>query len=133
MLDLIFRTVFLAVVFACGANAFASDELSTQTSSQSAVTVKVTPHNLQAAVWEFDVVFDTHSQELRDDLMKEAVLVTAGGAQASPVDWKGDPPGGHHRKGILRFNALNPAPDKVVLLISRPGEKEPRTFQWNQK
>lgn len=49
-----------------------------QTSMGSGVTVKVTAHNISAdsEVWSFAVVFDTHSQDLSDDPMSSAVLVS---------------------------------------------------------
>lgn len=103
----------------------------TLSDTQSAVTVKVTPRVMQGDIWEFEVVFDTHSQELKDDLLKTAVLVPAGGSAVSPLDWKGDPPSGHHRKGVLRFNAVKPMPASVELRIDRPGEQKPRSFRWS--
>jgi hypothetical protein len=126
------RSVLLAAVSLWCCLAIA-EGLPAQSNNQSAVTIKVTPKNLQAAVWEFDVVFDTHSQELKDDLLKTAVLIAADGTQVSPVNWQGDPPAGHHRKGVLRFNALKPAPAKIALRISRPGETKPRNFEWELK
>lgn len=113
-----------------GSTAAAAQNLPSLSSTESAVTVKVTPRSLQGATWEFDVVFDTHTQELRDDLMKNAVLVMADGRQVRPVEWKADPPGSHHRKGVLRFKAIDPAPGKLELRIARPGEDKPRSFSW---
>jgi hypothetical protein len=106
--------------------------LKTQTSNRSAVTLKVTP-TVQGDVVEFEMVFDTHSQELNDDLLKSAVLIGANGAQVVPAAWNGDPPSGHHRKGVLRFNAPKPQPDVLELRVTRPGEAAPRVFRWNAK
>jgi hypothetical protein len=127
---LILRTALLFIVAVLWADAVAAPRLSAQTSTQSAVTVKVTPRNLQGNAWEFDVVFDTHTQELKDDLLKTAVLVTADGTLVAPTAWQGDPPNGHHRKGVLRFDALTPAPQNVELRINRAGEPKPRSFRW---
>lgn len=99
------------------------------TTNAAAVTVKVTPRPF-GATWDFDVVFDTHSQELTDDLLKSAVLVGRDGSELRPIEWKGAAAGGHHRAGVLRFAAPNPAPTAVVLRITRPGEPKPRVFQW---
>lgn len=110
--------------------ATAAENLPPQTSSQSGVTVKVTPRNLSGSAWEFDVVFDTHSQELSDDLLKTAALVGESGALVKPSGWQGDAPGGHHRKGVLRFDALKPAPAGIELRVQRPGESGPRVFRW---
>lgn len=133
MPGLILRTFAFLTALAFCSGASATQGFATQTSNQFAVTVKVTPRSLQGAVWEFDVVFDTHSQELKDDLLRTAVLLSADGTPVSPISWQGDPPGGHHRAGVLRFNALNPTPSPVVLRISRPGEPNPRSFQWVPK
>jgi hypothetical protein len=130
MSHLILRTALLFIVAVLWADAVAAPRLSAQTSTQSAVTVKVTPRNLQGNAWEFDVVFDTHTQELKDDLLKTAVLVTADGTLVAPTAWQGDPPNGHHRKGVLRFDALTPAPQNVELRINRAGEPKPRSFRW---
>ncbi|WP_136414192.1 hypothetical protein [Herbaspirillum sp. ST 5-3] len=132
MCGLIFRILVLHLAFLF-AGGVAAQELSTQTSNEFAVTVKVTPRSLQGATWDFEVVFDTHSRELKDDLLKDATLVAPDGRQTPPLAWQGDAPGGHHRKGMLRFNALQPAPASVELRIARAGEPKPRTFRWKLK
>lgn len=129
----IIRAIVLSTAIAACASASAAPPLPMLSSTQSAVTVKATPRGLQGDVWEFDVVFDTHSQELKDDLMKSAVLVPAGGTSVSPIEWKGDPPGGHHREGVLRFNAIQPTPAGLELRIDRAGESKPRSFNWSLK
>ena len=125
-------TVMLAASLLWSGSA-AAQGLPAQTSTQSAVTVKVTPRVVQGNVWEFDVVFDTHTQELKDDLLKTASLVAADGTLAAPAAWQGDPPSGHHRKGVLRFDAPKPEPAVLELRINRPGEATPRTFKWNKR
>ena len=133
MSGLIFRIFVLLSVFAFSAGVSASQSLGTQTDSQSGVTIKVTPKSLKGAIWEFAVVFDTHTKELNDDLLKSAILVDAAGAQISPIDWKGDPPGGHHREGVLRFNAPTAAAAEFELRVTRSGEPKPRSFRWTPK
>jgi hypothetical protein len=131
MRSVISRTfaLFAAVAFVVGA--LAAGDLPPQTSSQSGVTVKVTPRSLSGAAWEFDMAFDTHSQDLKDDLLKSAVLVVDGGTPFSPTGWQGDHPGGHHRKGMLRFKApAASTPGNVELRLSRAGESAPRVFRW---
>lgn len=123
----------IAITVFAASSAMAAATLPTQTSSQSSVTVKVTPRNLAAGSWEFDVVFDTHSQELTDDLGKTAVLVSDGRTTHSPVKWQGDPPGGHHRKGVLEFKPVSPTPESIELQIKRNGETAPRLFRWKLK
>jgi hypothetical protein len=130
MPSLISRILALLAIFALSAGALAAENLPPQTSSQSGVTIKVTPRSLAGAEWEFDLVFDTHSQDLKDDPLKSAVLVVDGGAPSTPTDWKGDAPGGHHRKGVVRFKTAAASPASVELRLHRPAESAPRVFRW---
>ena len=63
----------------------------------------------EAKTWDFEVTLETHTQALSDDLAKSSVLI-ADGKQYMPLGWEGAPPGGHHRKGLLRFKAIAPQP-----------------------
>ena len=110
----------------------AAGALPAQSSMAGGVTVKATPRTLAGAVWEFELVFDTHTQDLKDDPAKSASLHAAG-ASAAPLAWQGDPPGGHHRKGVLRFKALTPVPAALELRLQRAGEPSPRVFRWQVK
>lgn len=130
MSHLISRTLALLALFALSAGAPAAGNLAAQSSSQSGVTVKVTPQSLAGAEWTFELVFDTHTQELKDEPLKSAVLVVDGGAPSAAIDWKGDAPGGHHRKGVLRFKAPTGSAANVELRLSRPAESAPRIFRW---
>lgn len=111
----------------------AAGALPPQSSSTAGVTVKATPRTLAGTVWEFELAFDTHTQDLNDDPAKSASLHAAGGAGAVPLAWQGDPPGGHHRKGVLRFKAITPAPAALELRLQRAGESSPRVFRWQVK
>lgn len=109
----------------------ADAQLATRKSADRGVTVAVTPGELSAGarIWVFKVVLDTHSQDLSDDLVANAVL--AGGATPlKPLAWEGAGAGGHHRSGLLKFRAITPRPRVVELRISRPGEPQPRLFRW---
>ena len=101
-------------------------------STENGVTVTAKPGNLArgAKTWEFEIVLDTHSQDLGDDLVKSAVLVDGQGRQHRPTGWDGAAPGGHHRKGVLRFDPISPSPRVIELQIRRPGEARPRVFRW---
>jgi hypothetical protein len=129
-------TVLLSgiLITVLAAGAFAA-ELAAQRSSAGGVTVAVTPQNLAvgAKSWDFKVVLDTHSGELNDDLVKTAALLDDKGERHVPVKWDGAGPGGHHREGTLRFNAIAPRPASVELQIQRPGESKPRSFRWQLK
>ena len=93
------------------------------------VVVKATPGTLSGGIWEFEIAFETHSQDLQDDVAKSASLV-ADGVASAPLEWRGDPQGGHHRKGVLRFKAPAARPAAIELRLSRTGEAEPRVFRW---
>ena len=130
MRRLIAHIFALLASFALSAGAPAAGNLPPQTSSQSGVTVKITPRSLAGANWEFEVVFDTHSQELKDDPLKDALLVTDAGAPSAPTAWQGDGPGGHHRKGVLQFKAPPTSPATLELRLKRPSETATRVFRW---
>ena len=105
--------------------ATAGSPLASQTSNVQGVTIKVTPKNLatDAKTWDFEVVFDSHTQDLTDDVVKSSLLLA----------WDGNPPGGHHREGVLRFKPLAAQPQAMELQITRPGESAPRSFRWQLK
>jgi len=79
--------------------------------------------------WNIEVTLETHTKTLNDDLVKAAVLV-ADGKQYLPLAWEGAAPGGHHRKGLLRFKAIDPRPSSVELQIRLAGDPAPRSFKW---
>ena len=103
--------------------------LSPQSSSFAGVTLTATPR-LSASVWEFELAFNTHTQNLVDDPAKSAQLIVDGGAPYAALEWQGDPPGGHHRKGVLSFKPAAPAPRAIELRIQRAGEAALRSFRW---
>ena len=116
-----------------GVMAQASPEaVTTQSTSDQGVTVRVTPKSVGSpdSRWEFMVVLDTHSADLSDDLTRSATLVTDEGRTFRPVSWQGAPPGGHHREGVLAFDVPAPRPGVIELRIARPGEAAPRIFRW---
>ena len=105
-----------------------------KTNDQSAVAITVTPIDIlpQSKEWKFDVVMDTHSVELNQDLTKVIALVDDSGKEYKPLRWKGVPAGGHHREGTLIFNQITPAPKSIELKISGIGEVV-RSFIWQLK
>src|SRR3989338_8053835 len=121
--------IFAAGIIATG-NA-AELVLAPQTINEREIKVVVTPRNLsnQAQRWDFEVTLESHTQALNDDLAKSSALI-AGGKQYAPLAWEGAPPGGHHRKGVLRFKAIVPQPPSVELQIRLAGETAPRSFLW---
>jgi hypothetical protein len=137
MLKLLSRIFLVALVL--GAALWASAPLSaapafaTRSSDEAGIKVVVTPKALGpgAKVWEFEVVLDTHTKPLNDDLAQIAALVDAAGRRYMPVAWQGDPPGGHHRKGVLQFSAPAERPKSVELQINGVGGVATRTFRWD--
>ncbi len=102
-----------------------------QTSNERSIKVTVVPQNIaaEAATWDFEVTMETHTRDLSDDLTKSSALL-ADGQQYLPLSWEGAPPGGHHRKGILRFKAIAPRPRSMELQIRLGGDTSPRSFKW---
>ena len=102
-----------------------------QISNEREIKVTATLQNIPnaAKTWGFEVVLETHTKALSDDMAKSAVLI-ADGKQYLPLNWEGAPPGGHHRKGVLRFKAIAPPPASVELQIRLAGDPSPRSFKW---
>ena len=72
-----------------------AEALAPQTSSEQGVTVLATPRELSstAKVWEFEIVLQTHSQDLTDDLAAASTLIADGRLTQAPAAWEGAPPG----------------------------------------
>ena len=112
-----------------------AEKIFPQTSSEGTITIKVNPNGLftKAETWDFGIVLDTHTDELDQDLVKNTVMIDDQGRKFSPVSWEGDPPGGHHREGTLKFKAISPKPKFIQLKISQVGNVEERVFKWELK
>ena len=102
-----------------------------QVSNEREIKVTATLQKIpdEAKTWDFEVALETHTKALNDDLAKSSVLI-ADGKQYLPLGWEGAPPGGHHRKGVLRFKAIVPPPAAVELQIRLAGDPSPRSFKW---
>jgi len=98
---------------------------------QELVTVTVTPVDIfpDSKEWKFNVLMDTHSVELDQDMLKIVTLVDDQGKEYKPLRWEGAEPGGHHREGVLIFNQVVPNPKSIKLKISGIGEVE-RNLIW---
>lgn len=104
--------------------------LETKTDKQGQVTVKITPQNFSGTQWKFAIVFDTHSVDLNQDIMQIVELTDNQGTIYKPIAWEGAEPGGHHREGVLLFDAIHPAPVYVELKIKKVGGIAERSFKW---
>lgn len=116
---------------AAGNTIAAKEVYAPQTSDEHGVKLTVTPQNIatEDGSWDFRVVLETHTRDLGEELVKSSVLIVEG-RQYTPLAWDGAPPGGHHRKGVLRFGAISPLPPVVELRIHLMAEPLPRSFRW---
>ncbi len=103
----------------------------TKTDEQANVTVTVIPSDLSvdSKEWKFDVVMNTHSVELDQDMIKATILINNPGEEYKPLRWEGAGPGGHHREGTLVFAPIKPYPQHLSLIIKGIGDKD-RAFAW---
>ena len=102
----------------------------TKTDSAGEVTVEITPKNIQEGVFEFEIVMDTHSVALDQDMATVSKLVDDRGSEYKPTLWKGDGPGGHHKEGRLRFEGIAQKPKSIKLIIGSIGGVE-RNLTWD--
>jgi hypothetical protein len=146
---LLYTIIFLAVIGALYFGFFTKNQLlqnskqeesvrqvanwETKTDSQSPITITVTPIELNknASLWKFQVVLDTHSGSLDDDLRTKASLVDDKGNIYQPLAWEGADPGGHHREGALVFEAIKSPLLYLELQIKDIGGIPKRSFKWS--
>lgn len=109
------------------------NSLGTKENTQGSVSVAITPLNLNdnSPTWNFEVSLNTHSGALNADITTVSELVDDRGKLYKPVSWDGPAPGGHHIKGILKFNPILPKPKSIELKIKNVGGVEQRNFKWN--
>lgn len=125
--------LFTAAVGALLTASAQTKSLPLRESDEGQVKVSVTPANLSksADTWRFAVQFTTHVKPITQDMVAVASLSDGKGAGEKPTAWEGDPPGGHHRKGVLVFKPINPMPATITLDIRQVGGIADRTFTWN--
>jgi hypothetical protein len=105
-----------------------------QTSNERQIKITATLQDIakEPKTWDFELVMDTRTHALSEG-MEDASVLIADGKKYDPVGWKGSPPGGRHRKGLLRFKAIAPQPASVELQIRLIGDPSPRSFKWRLK
>lgn len=108
-----------------------NQNLATKTDDHASVNVMVTPLDVAqtSKEWKFDIGMNTHSVTLDQDMTSVVVLVDDKGIEHKPLRWEGAPAGGHHREGVLVFNAIAPVPKSVQLKIVGIGGVL-RSFVW---
>ena len=101
-----------------------------KTDNQAAVSITIAPIDISShsKEWKFDIVMDTHSVELDQDMTKSAVLIDDKGKEYKPLRWEG-PVGGHHREGVLTFAWITPTPKSIELKITGIADVV-RSFVW---
>lgn len=109
----------------------------TRIDSQGAVTVEITPLNLDQPgdTLEFDVAMNTHSVDLSMDLKTLATLTTDTGLTIQPAKWDA-PSGGHHADGKLSFPTTQAGKSilegaKQLTLTITGIDNATRTFTWD--
>jgi hypothetical protein len=132
-LVLVVASALLSMSVAVAASA-AEPGLMPQISEHQGIKVTVTPQAVsgESKIWIVEVTMETHTRSLGDDMGKAAVLVVDGKTYA-PMSWEGSPSGGHHRKGLLRFNAIEPQPVQLELQLRLSVDAAPRSFKWPLK
>jgi hypothetical protein len=110
-----------------------STSLQAQSVTIGSVSYKVTPQNLAAPgeTWDFAVTLDTHAGDLDQDAVALIRLIDDQGKSYRALAWEGDPPGGHHREGVLRFAPLLPRPAFIEVRIETAGEAPATPLRWN--
>lgn len=133
MLKQFLFSLVLAAGIVAASNA-AGNGFAPQSSNEREIKLTVVPKNIraEAKTWDFEVALETHTRDLNEDLLKSSRLIT-GGKEYLPLRWEGAPPGGHHRKGLLRFEAIAPLPASVELQIRLQGDVSSRSFKWMLK
>lgn len=120
----------LILVAACGQSGpgGSTSGLASRTISAGSVEITIEPLRLDTSGASFQVKLDTHSGDLNMDVARAAHL-EVGGTDWGSASWVGDPPGGHHREGELRFASAGSARGEIRLTISDlPG---PVLATWN--
>lgn len=107
----------------------------TKTDEQGPVSVTITPRAIGRDLpqWTFEVAFNTHTRSLDQDPANVTTLVDDQSREIKPVSWNGPGAGGHHRSGILTFNAIQPFPKNIEIKIRDVGGIAERSFTWNLK
>lgn len=129
-----FKMIIWMVLFAFMAVAGPAWAYEKSVHNGNGVRVTVKPTALASnQVASFHVRLNTHSVELSQDLIAASELRDDQGRSYRPDQWKGSPPGGHHRKGTLIFPVLQGPVNSVTLIIRDVADVPERVFSWDVK
>lgn len=105
----------------------------TKKDNQGTISISVTPLNIQEnlSTWNFEIILDTHTGSIDTNLVADSELIDDQENITKPASWEGDPPGGHHRKGILKFNSVSSKPKSLELKIINVDGIPQRVFKWD--
>ena len=122
------KWLMIVMILAIAATGWAYENKS---SDQNGVRVQITPIVLSPnKAAQFKLRLNTHSVELGQDLTVVAELRDDQDRTYKALQWKGSPPGGHHRSGKLTFEALHTTVREVTLIIREVGGVDQRVFSW---
>ena len=128
--DYSIKFILLTVLFVLNL-AVEADAYDTKSNRQNSVRVDVRPIQLHPGKpARFEVRMNTHSGDLGQDIVAASTLKDDQGRKYQPTNWQGSPPGGHHRKGVLEFPALDGAPASITLVIRQVADVPERIYKW---
>ena len=124
----IIQLLLVIIILAMAVSGWAYENKS---NNQNGVRVQITPIVLSPnKTAQFQLRLNTHSVELGQDLTVVAELRDDQDRTYKALQWKGSPPGGHHRSGKLTFEALHTTVREVTLIIREVGGVDQRVFSW---
>ena len=120
--------VIMLILVAMAADASA---YKTKSNKENRVRVDVRPVQLlPGKTAKFEIRMNTHSGDLRQDLLAVCTLKDSNGREYRPINWNGSPPGGHHRSGVLEFAELGEGAESITLVIREVANVPERVFNW---
>jgi len=128
----IFRIAALVIVAVAVGIANNAGAYEMRSNRENQVRVDVKPVQLapgQPA--RFEVRMNTHSETLEEDMVAVSSLKDNTGRVYQATAWQGSEPGGHHRKGVLEFPALEDNSESITLIIRKVANVPERTFKWS--
>lgn len=108
------------------------NNITSQISEGGNVSIEVTPKVLEIGKTpEFELAFNTHSEDLSFDVSKVTKLIDDKNISYQNPLWKGSPPGGHHRSGVLSFPLPLSKTKYVYLVIENVAGVKEKKLRWN--